>query len=255
MLADPTLKIKVILEDPNFLVVEKPAGVPVYPLREDEKGTLIQGLLNQFPEILQVGKQKFEGGAVHRLDNDTSGLLLIARNQKTYEFFRNEFKNRRVEKEYLALVMGRMEKNRLPFNGKINLPIEHHPKNKRKMKVLPSPLPLSPRERVSAGGGRVRGREAITLFSVEKNFNKFTLLRVKIPTGVRHQIRAHLAYIGFPIVGDILYGGEKGRVEGLNRFFLHATRLKFRDPKNKKWIVCESKLSADLRKLLSTFST
>ena len=91
-----------------------------------------------------------------------------------------------------------------------------------------------------------KGREAITLFSVEKNFKKFTLLRIKIPTGVRHQIRAHLAYIGFPIVGDILYGKEKTRVQGLDRFFLHATRLKFRDPKNKKWVECHSKLPKDL---------
>ena len=109
------LKIKIIREDPNFLVVEKPAGIPVYPLREDERGTLIQGLLDYFPEISKVGNQRFEGGAVHRLDNDTSGLLLVARNQEVYEFFRNEFKNRGVEKEYLALVVEKIKKNKLSY--------------------------------------------------------------------------------------------------------------------------------------------
>ncbi len=231
---DLDIKIKILMEDSNFLVVEKPAGIPVHPLSTEEKGTLIQGILSEFPEIISAGDSFLEGGLVHRLDNETSGLLLIARNKATYRFFREEFKKRNIEKEYQTLVVGKIDKKKLPLEGKINLPIIHHPKNKKKMKVI---------EKKSSNR---KQQEAETLFSIEKNLENFTLLKIKIPTGVRHQIRAHLAYIGYPIVGDRLYGGEKTIFKNFGRIFLHAARLKFRNPSNQKWEECTSPLPTDL---------
>lgn len=239
---DPKIKIKVILEDRNFLVVEKPTKIAVHPLSVEEKGTLIQGVLAQYPEIISIGNSPLEGGLVHRLDNETSGLLLIARTTEAYRFFREEFKKRKVEKEYLALVVGKMDKTKLPVNGKINLPIIHHPKNKKKMRV------------VEKDSSNLKKQTAITLFSIEKTFKNFTLLKVKILTGVRHQIRAHLSFLGFPIVGDKLYGGEKVSFKNFERIFLHAARLKFRDPQNSKWIECHSALSKDLISFLKIAS-
>ncbi len=240
--ADPKLKIKIILEDSNFLVVEKPPGIAVHPLSADEKGTLIQGVLAQFPEIASIGNSPLEGGLAHRLDNETSGLLLIARTQKAYQFFREEFKKRKVEKEYWALVVGKVDEKKLPLTGKIDLPIIHHPKNKKKMRVVEKQF------------SNIKKQVAITLFSVEKSFQNFTLLKVRILTGVRHQIRTHLAYIGFPIVGDELYGGEKVSFKNFDRIFLHAAKLKFKDPIKNNWIECHSSLSNDLRSFLKTAS-
>src|SRR5262249_7001589 len=153
---------------------------------------------------------KRELGLIHRLDNETSGLVLIARTHEAFQFLREEFRRRRVEKEYLALVMGKISES-----GKIDLSIAHHPKNKKKMRVVlpspPTPPSKLPAGRLPKGEGskRAEGSPAITFFSVEKPFKEFTLLKVRIPTGVRHQIRLHLAHLGHPIVGDILYGGEK----------------------------------------------
>jgi 23S rRNA pseudouridine1911/1915/1917 synthase len=257
--ADSSLKVQVVLKDPSFLVVEKPAGIAVHPLSSDEKGTLIQGVIAQYPEVMEVGTSKREFGLIHRLDNETSGLVLIARTPEAFQFLREEFRRRRVEKEYLALVVGEIAgaSGRTPLQWeKIDSPIAHHPKNKKKMKVVtlpspPTPLPKGEGGRRSKEERKERGRQAITFFSVEKRLKGFTLLRVRIPTGVRHQIRVHLHHLGHPIVGDVLYGGEKTRLSGFDRIFLHATRLSFRHPRTFKKIECHSGLPPDLKKCLN----
>jgi 23S rRNA pseudouridine1911/1915/1917 synthase len=245
--ADAELKIQVVEEDPSFLVVEKPSGIPSHPLKPSETGTLIQGVLAAFPEIAGVGDLKREPGLVHRLDTDTSGLVLVARTEAALRFFREEFRMHRVEKEYLALVLGEVK-----GEGKIEIPIAHHPKNKRKMKVVKSPrTPLLQR---GAGGisSKEEGRQAVTFYSVEKGYSDATLLKIRIPTGVRHQIRVHLASLGHPILGDLLYGGEKARRESLSRIFLHACLLVFRHPVTLKRIECRSSLPQDLKEFLLT---
>src|SRR4030095_340608 len=150
-------------------------GIPSHPLKAGEKGTLIQGVLARFPEVGKVGKDPREGGLLHRLDNETSGLLLIARTQEAYDFLREEFEKRRVEKEYGAIVIGRVKEG-----GRVDLPIAHHPKNKKKMKVLEKAFAFPEKER---RGIFLKGREAVTFFEVEKRRGDFTLLKVRIPTG------------------------------------------------------------------------
>jgi len=226
--ADPGAPHSVVLVDPDFLVVEKPAGIPTHPLRVGETGTLLQGVLAHYPEVGKIGKDPREGGLVHRLDNETSGLLIVARNQEAYDFFREEFEKRRVEKEYAAVVVGKVKQG-----GRVDLPIAHHPKSKRRMIVVKNPPQM------------ISGREAVTFFEVEKRGGDRSLLKVRIPTGVRHQIRVHLAQEGHPIVGDILYGGDSAAVPGLERILLHASSLSFRHPKTLKKVRVKSSIPDD----------
>lgn len=241
MLPDPNLKIKILLEDPSFLIAEKPAGVPVHPLKPGERGSLIQAVIAHYPEVGKIGPSRREGGLVHRLDTGTSGVVLIARNEKAYQFFREEFQHRRVEKEYLALVFGRVE-GEVGREVRIDLPIIHHPKNSKKMKVASVAHPGLQTKIFPRGTSPLilEGRQAVTFYKIEQVLKDTTLLWVRIPTGVRHQIRVHLAHLGYPIVGDILYGGKDVVRQGLDRFLLHATRLAFRHPKTLKWFECRS---------------
>lgn len=230
--ADPSVEFQVVLEDTDFLVVEKSAHLHVHPLKPEERGTLYQGVIARYPEIARVGDSPREGGLLHRLDLSTSGLVLFARNPAAYDFLRGEFKKRRIEKEYLALVEGTIA----PASGALEWPIDHHPKNKRKMKVDP------------------RGREAVTLYRSLAAYPDASLLRIQIPTGVRHQIRVHLAYAGHAIVGDELYG-RKTHAPEITRLFLHATRMGFRHPRPPHAKVSvDSPLPADLDKTLQTLS-
>lgn len=232
--ADPSLSLKVLHEDPDFIVVEKPAGMDIHPLKAEESGTLFQAVIARFPEIAGIGPSPREGGLLHRLDRDTSGLVMLARNSQAFDFLKTEFQKRRIEKEYMALV-----ENEGVLDSKqhsIELPIDHHPKNKKKMKVDP------------------KGRSALTFFQAVESYEGASLLKIQIPTGVRHQIRVHLAYEGFPILGDTLYG-QIDYPDDIPRLFLHATRLSFRHPQAphaRIEVHCE--LPADFRKVLQNIS-
>jgi 23S rRNA pseudouridine1911/1915/1917 synthase len=221
--------IPVVLEDQDFLIVEKPAGIATQPLRVGVRSprpgrgnpapTLADLIADNFPEIRSVGGPDW--GAVHRLDRETSGLVVFARNQETYEALRGAFSRNEVEKEYTALVEGIIEKP-----GRINWPIGPDPKSAKKVKVY----------RSVAEARRNKAQEAVTIYepvgaipngtaSAARRVAPTTLLRILIKTGRRHQIRVHLAAIGHPIVGDSLYGGPKA-----DRMYLHASRLSFRCP-------------------------
>jgi 23S rRNA pseudouridine1911/1915/1917 synthase len=209
----PDLAIRIVHADNCLVVADKPAGMPSHPLKPGEKGTAANALVGRFPELAQVGPQLREGGLVHRLDTDTSGLLLAARTDAAHAMLRAQFAARTVEKGYLALVAGEIH-----AGGEIALPLFHDPRDPRRMLAASDP------EYAKLHGAR----PALTTFAPIERRSGFTLLDVGIATGVMHQIRAHLSFIGHPLAGDELYGGPP--LPGLDRHFLHAARLGFAHP-------------------------
>jgi len=200
----PELPLSVIHLDPQLVAVDKPAGVPSHPLQPGERGTVVNALVARHPECGDASADPREGGLVHRLDTLTSGVLLAARSAEAWRALREAFSGRRVDKRYLAVATGPVADE-----GEIDLPLRH-----RGDHVEPA----------MAGGGR----EALTDFRVLSRAADASLLEVRIHTGVLHQIRAHLAAIGAPVLGDTDYGGRP--LPGLDRFFLHAARLGFSHP-------------------------
>lgn len=232
----PELAIRIVHADAAVVVADKPAGMPSHPLKPGEKGTAANALVGRFPELSSVGPQLREGGLVHRLDTDTSGLLLAARTEAAYAMLRAQFTARTVEKGYLALAAGELH-----ASGEIALPLAHDPRDPRKM------MAISDEEYAAAHSARA----AVTRFLPLERRSGFTLLDVEIPTGVMHQIRAHLAFIGHPLAGDALYGGPV--LPGLDRHFLHAARLAFAHPDGSR-AKFDSPLPFDLAATLAQLS-
>lgn len=209
----PELPLRIVHADAHLVVADKPAGMPSHPLKPGETGTAANALVGRFPELAAVGPAAREGGLVHRLDTDTSGLLLAARTAPAHAMLRAQFASRTVDKAYLALVKGELH-----AGGEIDVPLAHDPHDSRKVR------PASDPEWAAAHDAR----PATTRFTPIERRGGFTLVDVEIPTGVLHQIRAHLAFIGHPIAGDGLYGGPE--LPGSSRHFLHAARLGFVHP-------------------------
>jgi len=214
------MDIKVIYEDNDVLVVDKPAGVVVFPegesLKRGEK-TLIDELIEKYPELKLAGEAP-RYGIAHRLDKDTSGVLLVAKSTEALIFLQNRFKNREVEKKYVCLIEGAIKDDK----GEIKTLIGRAPGDKRKQKAYSSN---------ETGPGK---REAITEYKVLERFHDYTLLEVEIKTGRRHQIRCHFSYLQHPITGDKLYSFKNSKTpEGLTRQFLHAQKLKIQLPNGK----------------------
>ena len=230
-------KIKVVYQDENVLVVNKPVGLVVFS--DEEKETIMTILLEEFPELKNVGEDP-RYGAVHRLDRDTTGLLLIAKTDQSLSFLQRQFKERKVVKKYIALVVGHVKREK----GIIKTLIGRSLKDRTKQRAF-SLFELKK--------GR---REAITEYKVLKRYfkgnKKYTLLEVGIKTGRRHQIRVHLSHIGYPIVGDKTYKFRK-QSDKLERQFLHAGFLKINLPNNQ---VKEftSDLPEDLNQYLKNFN-
>lgn len=212
LLPEPDLPITLIEANPDFLVIDKPAGIQVHPSASQKTGTLVQWIIAHFPETRLVG-DPLRPGIVHRLDKDTSGLLLIARTKRAFTTLKNLFKNRKIEKRYLALVFG------VPATpaGVIETPIARAGRGDRQTAVL--------------RGKRVRGviRPAETHYRVLETFATASLIEVLPKTGRTHQIRVHLASIGHPVLGDTLYASALSRAssKNLSRHLLHATSLSF----------------------------
>ena len=230
----PDLPIRIVHADAHVVVADKPAGMPSHPLKPGEKGTAANALVGRFPELASVGPAPREGGLVHRLDTDTSGLLLAARTEAAHAMLRAQFAARTVEKGYLALVAGEIH-----ADGEIAVPLLHDPRDARRMQAASDP------DYAHEHGARA----AVTQFSPRERRGGFTLLEVQIPTGVMHQIRAHLAFIGHPLAGDTLYGGPA--IPGLARHFLHASRLAFAHPDGSR-VRYESPLPTDLASILQS---
>jgi 23S rRNA pseudouridine1911/1915/1917 synthase len=222
----PTPEFEVVYEDADLLVVDKPPGLVTHPAPGHRGVTLAEALSGR----AAGGPDPARAGIVHRLDRDTSGLLVVAKTEEAYAALSDQLRARGVRREYLALVAGHPEAE----SGTIDAPIGRD---------------RSRRTVVSTRSDRPR--EAVTRFEVIERLPATTLLRVTLDTGRTHQIRAHLAAIGHPVCGDPQYTGRtSGRELGLERQFLHAQRLMFRHPRSGEIVVCESKPPVDLRRAL-----
>jgi 23S rRNA pseudouridine1911/1915/1917 synthase len=245
------IPLNIVYEDEHLIVIDKPAGMVVHPGAGVSSGTLANALAYRFKidneklkmdadldEQARIDRLKSKVGIVHRLDKDTSGLIVAAKTQQALESLSAQFQNREVFKSYVALVHGEMDEDR----GTIDAPIAREKHNRTKM------------------GVRAHGRPALSLWKVKKRFDKFTLIEVEIKTGRTHQIRVHCAYINHPVVGDETYNAGRDKsiadvrvryaVQKLNRFFLHAHRLGFTHPASGEFIKFTSPLPEELMHLL-----
>jgi len=224
-------------EDSDLILINKPSGMVVHPAPGHGSGTLVNAVLGQCPDIAGIGGVQ-RPGIVHRLDKDTSGLIIVAKNDQAMRHIQDQFKSRTVKKRYLALVDGRFRKERLV----IDAPIGRNPTDRKKMAVI-------------APGQSGRSREAQTEVQRLDYYQDYSLLECSPITGRTHQIRVHLAFTHYPIVGDSIYGRNKQQLQ-VKRIFLHAAGLKFRRPDNNEemsfWVDLPVELLSILNDLRST---
>ena len=223
-LSPEEMPLTILYEDDDLLVVEKPAGLAVHPAPGHPGHTLLNAVLSHFPHLAELS-DSLRPGVVHRLDKDTSGVMLVAKNKAAQADLINQFKSRSITKAYLALVKGRLT----PERGLIEAAIGRDPRHRKRMAVVTG------------------GREARTEYQVIKYLGDCTLLEVVPETGRTHQIRVHLAAIGYPVVGDAVYGVKSTH---LSRQFLHASRLGFKLPSTGEYVEFKSELTPDLKQAL-----
>ncbi|MCL0091290.1 RluA family pseudouridine synthase [Dehalococcoidales bacterium] len=223
-LSPEAIPLNIIYEDDDLLVIDKPAGLTIHPAPGHPAHTLINAILFYFPHLAE-SSDSLRPGIVHRLDKDTSGVMLVAKNSLAQAKLINQFKARSVVKAYLVLVKGRLT----PENGIIDAPIGRDPSNRKRMAVVSV------------------GREARTQYHVVKYIGDYTLLEVRPETGRTHQIRVHLSAIGHPVVGDTVYGVKSAYI---SRQFIHACRLGFHLPSSGEYVEFKSELAPDLEQAL-----
>jgi len=225
--ANPSIKLKIIFENKNIIVIDKPAGLTVHPVKPEQDDTLVNGLIAYYPEIKKVGDDSLRPGIVHRLDKDTSGLMVVAKNNSVFDYLKKQFQERKVIKKYLALVCGQVKDKKGTITKAISLSKKDH---KKRSALLDE-----------------KSKKAWTEYRVLKRFKNYTLLEVEPKTGRTHQIRVHLASIGHPIAGDKQYKFKRQSwPANLTRQFLHAAYLKFQLP-NGKVKEFKSELPRDLK--------
>lgn len=222
------IPLNIIYEDDDLLVVDKPAGLAVHPAPGRSAHTLVNAVLSHLVSLPDTGDWR-RPGIVHRLDKDTSGVMLVAKNSAAHQNLSDQFKSRSVVKAYLALVKGHLT----PQDGIIEAPIGRDRRHRERMAVV----------------AKDKGREAQTQYHVVSYIGNYTLLEVRPQTGRTHQIRVHLAAIGYPLVGDKVYGVKSSY---LSRQFLHASRLGFKLPSAGEYIEFTSELPPDLQQALKT---
>jgi len=231
------IPLDIVFEDDHLIVINKPAGLVVHPAAGIQSGTLANALAYHFQQLsTRAGATR--PGIVHRLDKDTSGLLVAAKTESSHENLADQFRAREVFKSYVALVYGVVKQE----SGRIEQPIARDPRNRTRMAIV-------------AGG-----RGALSIYKVRRSYNSFTLLEVEIKTGRTHQIRVHLSWLKHPVVGDELYAGGRdnsvqdvrlrAQIRKLNRQFLHAEHLRFRHPKTGEPMQFVAPLPAELLGLL-----
>ena len=222
------IPLNIIFENDDLIVVNKPAGMVVHPAAGHASGTLVNAVLGYDPDIEGIGGEE-RPGLVHRLDKETSGLIVLAKNERAHNWLQDQFRLRTVEKTYLALVDG---KPPTP-SGRVEASIGRDPSHRKKMAI------------VSAG----KGREAVSEYKTLEAFKEHTLLEFHPLTGRTHQIRLHCQFLGCPIVGDSIYGKKSLSVE-IKRHFLHAAKLSIVLPNETKPHVFEAELPSELREVL-----
>ena len=228
LLSPEAIPLNIIYEDDDLLVVDKPAGLAVHPAPGLPGHTLLNAVLSHFPHLADIS-DSLRPGVVHRLDKDTSGVMLVAKNGAAQANLINQFKARSIVKAYLVLVKGRLT----PERGIIEAAIGRDPRNRKRMAVVSV------------------GREARTEYQVIKYMGDYTLLEVVPETGRTHQIRVHLSAIGYPVVGDPVYGVRSAY---LSRQFLHACRLGFKLPFTGEYVEFKSELPEDLKQALENIT-
>ncbi len=227
------LDLKIIKSTKEYIIISKEAGMVVHPGAGNKSGTLLNALLYEYPELKKLPR----AGIVHRLDKDTSGIMVVARNEYGMQSLSEQISSRSIKRIYQAFTVGKIERS-----GKIEAPIGRHPKNRQKQAIIDS------------------GREAISRFKVIESFGSYSHLEVSLETGRTHQIRVHMNHLGFPLIGDPLYGRrrrfaknthQKLReiIESFPRQALHAAQLSFIDPATSKEVSFQSKLPSDLVEL------
>lgn len=223
------IPVEIIYEDSNIIVVNKPKGMVVHPANGNPDGTLVNAIMSICKNSLSGIGGEIRPGIVHRIDKDTSGILIVAKNDKAHINLSEQIKNHEVKKTYIALVRGMVKEN----EATINMPIGRSTKDRKKMAV------------------KKDGKEAITHFKVLERYpqHNCTLLEVKIETGRTHQIRVHLSQIGYPIIGDIVYSNGKNKW-GIQGQCLHAKNLRFKHPITGKEMFLEAELPEYFQKIL-----
>ena len=221
------IPIEIIYEDSDIIVVNKPKGMVVHPANGNPDGTLVNAIMAICKDSLSGIGGEIRPGIVHRIDKDTSGLLIVAKNDNAHVKMSEQIKNHEVKKTYIALVRGVFKEN----EATIDMPIGRSPSDRKKMAV------------------NKNGKNAITHIKVLKRFDKYTLLRVNIETGRTHQIRVHLSHIGYPIVGDYTYSNGKNEFDVIGQC-LHAQKLEFKHPITQKDMCLEAELPKYFKDIL-----
>ncbi|MFI0377526.1 MAG: 23S rRNA pseudouridine(1911/1915/1917) synthase RluD [Candidatus Thiodiazotropha sp.] len=228
------IEIDLVYEDEHLLVINKPAGLVMHPAAGNPDGTLLNGLLHHHRPLQQIPR----AGIVHRLDKETSGLLVVAKTLQSQHALVGQLQARSVKREYLAIVQGEMI-----AGGTVDAPIGRHPVNRLRMTVHET------------------GKHAVTHYRIEQRFRAHTLLRVRLETGRTHQIRVHMRHIRHPLLGDPLYGGRlklpsaindelAAAIKGFRRQALHATRLELIHPETGEQVAWEAQVPADMQQLI-----
>jgi 23S rRNA pseudouridine1911/1915/1917 synthase len=235
--APENIPVEIVYEDDELVVVNKPAGLVVHPAAGIHGGTLANALAFHFQQLSKLSGE-VRPGIVHRLDRDTSGLMVVAKQERAHENLQDQFRARTVFKSYIALVHGRVKEDK----GQIDQPLARDPRNRTRMAVVRA------------------GRNALSIYRVRRRYDRFTLLDVEIKTGRTHQIRVHLAYIKHPVVGDETYGAGRdnivsdprlrARIKTLGRQFLHAETLGFHHPRTHEWLRFDAALPPALADFL-----
>lgn len=222
------IPVPVVYEDNDIIVVNKPKGMVVHPANGNPDGTLVNAILAMCKDSLSGIGGEIRPGIVHRLDKDTSGLLIVAKNDLAHMNMSKQIQERKVTKKYIALVKGNVPED----EATIHMPIARSTKDRKKMAV------------------DAKGKDAITHFKVLKRYGKYTLLELKIDTGRTHQIRVHMSYIGHPVVGDMVYSNGENEF-GVEGQMLHAKSLEFKHPVTNKEMHLEAELPEYFKKVLA----
>ena len=234
--AETELRVAIVYEDDFIIAVDKPAGMPTHGFSARDTHTLANFLITRFPMLADIGASRWEAGLVHRLDRETSGLVLAAKTAAAFTHLRQQFRRREIGKWYWALVAGEVERA-----GIIDYPIAHDTRDRRKMRALVGN---------SANRAKIKTWPATTRYRRLATARQKTLVELEMFTGVTHQLRVHLAAIGHPIVNDQLYGANAVQDSGLERHFLHAKRLRLRHPQHGREIEIEAALAPELTAVL-----